>query len=77
MSTIHEARMVDTGRKGAALCCPMQYMYERCRSVPQLLLSSEKNREVVKESGGVSDKLDTPEHILCVQDPEQKQENKI
>jgi hypothetical protein len=40
-------------------------------------LSSEENCEVVKEAGGVSDKLDTPQCILCVQDPEQKQENKI
>jgi len=46
--------------------------YREGRPVPQLLLSSEENRKMVKKDGTVSAKLCSLQYIFCVQDTKYK-----
>jgi hypothetical protein len=53
-----ERHKIEPGSKGTSFCRPVQQIHKRCRQgrlIPQLLLSSEENCEVVDEGGVASD----------------------
>ena len=85
ISSIHEATVVNTGRKDRKTNMEIKKPYAvvqynkfmKGRPVPQLLLSSEGNCKMVEKSGTVSAKLCAPQCIFCVQDTKYKQENKV
>ena len=87
ISTIHDATIVNTGRKGKKTNMEIKKPYAivqynihegrgQGRPVPQLLLNSEEKCKMVKKGGTLSAKLCTLQCILCVQDIH-KQKSKV
>ena len=80
ISTMHEATIVNTGRKDRKTNMEIKKPYvvvqykkiheghRQGRPVPKFLLSSEENCKMVVKSGTVSAKLCSLQRIFCVQD---------
>jgi hypothetical protein len=88
ISTIHEATIVNTGWKDRKTNMEIKKSYaviqynkfkthRQGRPVPQFLLGSEKHCKMVDQSGTVSAKLCTLQHVFCVQDTKYKQKSKL
>ena len=86
ISTIHEATVVNTGRKDRKTNMEINKPYAVVQynkfmkgidRADQLLLSPEEKCKMVEKSGTVSAKLCALQHIFCVQDTKYKKESKV